>query len=268
MKIGIIGCGYVGKAAAHYWKHQGHTISVTTRSTQRIQELELVADTVFVLLNDNLSNFIDEQEALLISIAPDRNSDYSSTYLKTACQVSQALQLNSTLKYLLYTSSSSVYGNCNGSWVDETAAIIPTNENIRILHETEQVLLNRHTPDVKTCIFRLGEIYGPDRCITNRLQRMQGISVPGNGQQFANLISLEDIVRALDFALSRQLHGIYNLCNDMHPTREQLYQELCEKEGLQMPTWDSKLVSTHSGNKKVSNEKMKQEGFIFSTSVF
>ena len=108
-------------------------------------------------------------DALLISVAPDSSSDYTSTYLQTAQLIAKEAPKISSLKHILYTSSLSVYGDHQGNWVIKHSPA-PANENAKILLETEKTLLNCSTNNLKVCVN--GEIYGPGREIENRLKRM------------------------------------------------------------------------------------------------
>jgi nucleoside-diphosphate-sugar epimerase len=268
MKIGILGCGYVGQAAAVLWKKEGHGITATTRKIERLSLLKSVANEVCLLTKQSFLSFIEQQEALLISVAPDSLSDYTSTYLETARQVAAHISCAPKVRQILYTSSTSVYGNHGGAWVDEDAPIHCLDENRKILYETEQILLNLSSQNLRVCILRLGEIYGPGREIEERLRRMQHQPFAGNGESYTNLIHLDDIVNALHFALAHQLQGIYNLCSDFHIPRKEFYQKVCQKENLPAIQWDPTRKSFHSGNRRVSNQKIKNAGFTFKHSYY
>lgn len=257
MRIGILGCGYIGEAAALHWKEQGHIVTATTRHPNRIPHLQTIADHVF-LLNSPLEEFLAKQEALLIAVAPDTHSDYAATYLQTAQQVANTK--SPSLKHILYTSSLSVYGDHQGNWVDENTPPSPIGENGRILLEAEEALRASHTP---TCIFRLGEIYGPGREIEQRIRRTIHSPFPGDGSSYTNLTHQTDCVRALDFALKNNLQGIYNLCGDYHVPRRLFYEEICKKENLPPVQWDPTRKSLHAGNRRASNSKLKDAGFAF-----
>jgi len=263
MRIGILGCGYVGEAAALHWTKGGHVLSATTRTQNRIPYLSHFIDHVYLLESLSLAHFLSELDILLISVAPDKASDYASAYLRTAQNVAKELLICPNLKQILYTSSLSVYGDHEGQWIDETALAIPSNENTKILLETEKTLMEIARSNLKVCILRLGEIYGPGREIENRLRRMLHQPFPGDGSSFTNLIHLEDIVGALDFALKHQLQGIYNLCSDEHIPRKQFYEQICRRENLPQVQWDSTRTGAHQGRRRVLSQKLKKEGFVF-----
>lgn len=268
MNIGILGCGYVGQAAALPWKKSGYTLSATTRQISRIPDLETIVDQVYLIDSQSFNRFLATQDILLISVAPDSPSDYAVTYLDTAKRVAERTRKLPSLRQILYTSSLSVYGDHQGEWIDEKTPPVPTTVNAKILLEAEQVLLNCATADLKVCIFRLGEIYGPGREIEERIRRTIHTSFAGTGASYTNLIHLEDIVRALDFALQHQLDGIYNLCSDEHIPRQLFYDRICKKERLPPVQWDPARTSPHQGNRRASNAKLKNEGFTFSHAHF
>lgn len=144
LNIGIIGCGYVGTAVAERWREFGHSITATTTRRDRIPELERVAQQVVVLKgNDSeaLASMVQNQDVLLLSVAAPRGGDYQESYLETAKTLLPVLQQAPRVQQLIYTSSSSVYGDHQGAWVDETTPVTPGNPNARVLAQTEEVLL-------------------------------------------------------------------------------------------------------------------------------
>ncbi len=258
MNIAIIGCGYVGSAAARHWK-QRHHVTALTRSAMRIPELKSIADDVKII-QDNWAEALAGCQAVLLCMAPEQPDHYESAFLQTAQAVLQALPHTPELKQIIYTGSASVYGDHDGRLVDENTPCLPQHRNARILIETEQTLLQAEALGYHVCVFRLGEIYGPGRKIADRLRRMAGRPLPGNGVGATNLIHLDDIVGAIDFALQRRLSGIYNLCNDLHIPRKHLYEQICNAEGLEPIIWNPELPSQHAGNKTLSNAKLKAAG--------
>jgi nucleoside-diphosphate-sugar epimerase len=203
---------------------------------------------------------LEGQDCLLLAMAADSLNNYETTYLNTAINVAKSC--DSFTKHILYTGSTSVYGDHQGSLVDESTLPLPTNMQAQILLKTEEMLLN--IPSTNVCIYRLGEIIGPGRQIVDRLKNLKRKTLPGNGGAPCNLIELQEIVLALDFALKHQLKGIYNLCNDLHLSRRELYAQLCHEYDLPAVLWDPSLPKIHGGSKIASNQKIKLEGFTFS----
>jgi NAD dependent epimerase/dehydratase family enzyme len=72
-----------------------------------------------------------------------------------------------------------------------------------------------------------------------------------------------DCAAAIDYALRHHLEGVFNLSDNEHPTRKELYDSISQKFHLPKVQWDPKHTPLHSGNKRVSNHKIKAEGFAF-----
>lgn len=143
---------------------------------------------------------------------------------------------------LIALSSTACYGDADSAFVKEDDAL-PT--------EYEQEVLS----NPQACLFRLSEIYGPGREISHRFSTKTHF--PGSGNNPTNMIHLDDIVGAILFAMEHHLRGIYNLTDDDHMTRNELYSH------YQKVTFDPSIKPRFGGNRKVSNEKIKKMGYQF-----
>ena len=84
IKATIIGCGYVGKEVARLWQHQGLTVTATTTSPGRVEELQTVADRVQVLRGTDpgaVQDCLLDQQVVLVSVGSKRGANYEETYL-------------------------------------------------------------------------------------------------------------------------------------------------------------------------------------------
>ncbi len=264
MRIAIIGCGYVGTAAARYWREKlGWTVTATTTRPERLLELEAVADRALVVHSSDLQALtaaIQDQQAVLLSVGAPHFSAYEQTYLQSAKQLITALKSAPTVRQLLYTGSYAVYGDRDGAWVDESSALKPANRNAEILAETEQVLtLAASGCDV--CVLRLGGIYGPERDLMDIFGWAAGTTLPGDGSDYSNWIHLADIVGALTFVLEQRLTGVFNLVGDDPLTRRALLEYLFRLHNLDIPNWDGIAASPRPYNARVSNAKIKTAGY-------
>ena len=264
MKIVIIGCGYVGTAVAKFWSQKGHQLTVTTTSPERVSELQNITSQVVVMKGNNFSNMQDilqNQEVVLLSVGDRYRIGYKQTYLETAKTLLTALKKTPTVEQIIYTGSYSVYGNKNGEWVDENSPVTPTDENGNILYETEQVLLSASIPQRRVCILRLGGIYGPGRELVKIFSRWEGQTRPGKGDDVTNWIHLDDIVAGLEFANKKHLQGIYNLVSNVPMISRELLDGLHKYHGLGKIYWDASTPSKGPFNTRVSNQKLRNEGF-------
>lgn len=266
-KIGILGSGYIGQHLASTLKND-YEVSITTRQPTKCPLLSSLATHVIDLNKISLDDFISRQDILVVCVAPTHHDTYQSTYLDTAHFIHTHLSHFPHLQQIIYTGSTSIYGDQQGKWVDETTQPDPLNLHGALLLETENILMQCSATHRKVCLFRLGEIYGPQREIEARLKKMVGMCLPGTGENMTNMIHLDDCIRALCFAIAHQLSGVYNLCNDFHVKRQDFYNQLCEQHALPLFQWDPSRISMHGGNRKVSNTKLKAEGFTFLHSTY
>ncbi|MDJ0799688.1 MAG: SDR family oxidoreductase [Calothrix sp. MO_167.B12] len=265
MNITIIGCGYVGYAVAQYWHHRmSFMVTATTTTPERIPELQAVSLKVLVVKGNDpvgLKSVLKNQDVALLSISSKRLGDYEKAYLDTAKNLVSVLKENSTLKQLIYTSSCSVYGNRNGTIVDEQTPTVPASSTNKILRETEEILLTASNEKLNVCVLRLGGIYGPGRELAKIYSRVAGKTRPGTGKEPANWIHLDDIVGGIEFARHQRLQGIYNLVDDANLTNREVIEQVCEQHNLSRVIWDSSQTSQRKYNVNVSNQKIKDAGY-------
>jgi nucleoside-diphosphate-sugar epimerase len=266
MNIVIIGCGYIGSETALIWKKKGHIVTSTTRNPDRLQQLSKVSQKSIILKGndeDELIPLITDNEVILVAIAADSPEHYESAYLNTA-QIFRHLALEMDLpRHLIYTSSTSVYGDHHGQWVDETSELLAKSDQAKILIEAEKTYLSLAEIGWRVSILRLAEIYGPGRELSFRVKQLEGHTLPGSGGHYTNMVHKSDCAAAIDYALRHHLEGTYNLADDEHPTRKELYDAISQKFKIPKVKWDPEHTSLHTGNKRVSNHKIKAEGFAF-----
>jgi nucleoside-diphosphate-sugar epimerase len=264
--IAIIGCGYIGMDVAALWSQRGHHVTATTRSPERLPELSRVAQKGIVIKGEDeegLIPLVAGNDILLVSIAADSLEQYESAYLQTA-KMFRHLALEMEMpRQLIYLGSTSVYGDHEGLWVDEQSPLKAKSDAAKILMETEKTYLSLDELGWTVCVLRLAEIYGPGRELSKRIKQLEGHVLPGNGEQYTNMIHKEDCVSAIDYAMRHHLEGIFNLADDDHPTRKSLYDSVCHQFDLPSVRWDPHLTGLHTGNKRVSTHKIAAEGFVF-----
>ena len=263
----IFGVGYIGSALLEYWKREGkRRLIATTTSVEKLQAFKQQADVVILARGDDkdtVRKALNSVEEIVISIAPSQRDSYKKTYLDTAKTFCTVLTQTNSLKHLVYLSSTSVYGDRNGEWVTEETDLDLKSENSKTLCDTEALYLQQASTRLLITVLRLGEIYGPSRSHASRVKRLAGASLPGNGNAFCNWVHQEDVVRAIDWVLKNQLSGVYNICSDDHPSKKELYDSIAMEIKAPQVTWNPTTVGAHSGNRKVSNEKIRETGFRF-----
>lgn len=267
MNVAIIGCGYVGMALILFLAKKGYFITAVTSSRKKLKLLNNIAQkTIISSAKDETELFqlIDNNDLIILNLNLEKPEEYENQYLSLAKLIKQtAIKINFP-KMLIYTSSSAVYGDHGGRWVDEEAPLHPFTEEDKLLIETEKTILNIvETAGWNICVFRLAEVYGPGHEISDIIKNLKDHTLPGKGQNFTNMVHLNDILAAINYAITHKLSGIYNLADDDHPTRKELYDKVCEKMHLSPVKWNPLHVRLHHGNKRISNHKIKAAGYSF-----
>ena len=267
--ITILGCGYVGSALANYWQERGHFVTGTTTSWERVATISKLVSQVVSIKGDDASaveSLVQGQDTIVVSVAPTSSAaadedGYSNTYLSTAQNLVKALEQTPRVKQIIYLSSCSVYGDRQGNWVDENSTIMPQDHRSQVLYEAEQILMRANQENRKVCILRLGGIYGPGRELIRMYGGLAGMIMPGKGDRAINWIHRDDIVRAIEFARSNELEGIYNLVDDSQLTVREQVERVCYRYGLPPAYWDSSQLSMRRNSLRISNQKLKAAGY-------
>ena len=273
MKIAIIGAAYTGLATAKYFKSLGHNISVTTTKESRREELEEVADKVTVMFGsdqDKMKELLVDQEILILTVAggmvekdgktimdPDL---YKDAYVGTAESVVNAIGADSNLRQIIFTSSLNAYGDGGGAdEITEEIEANPLNPFQEVYVTTEGLLRGLENDQLGVCIFRTGTIHGPGREWKNQLALMSGQKIPFDGSSDAMIVHRDDVVRAIEMAINKNLNGLYNLFNEVTTSKAEFFARVCDEQGLAHVEW----LNLSPGPKNVSNQKIKDAGLMF-----
>ena len=199
----IFGCGYLGGRVANLWHIAGEKIYAVTRRVERARALEragmepIVAD----VMRPATLRKLPEVSTVLYAVGWDRASGQSmrQIYVEGLRAVLDAL--SPAVQRILYISSTSVYGQTDGGWVDETTPCEPQRQNGRDCLDAERVLQN-HALGSRAVILRLAGIYGPGR-IPRRATLLAGEPIPAASSGCLNLIHVADAAQAILLAEQR-----------------------------------------------------------------
>ena len=208
-----------------------------------------------------IKKYILNASHVLVSIPPRDRKDYVIENFYNE------ISLNKKIKWLGYLSSTSVYGNHDGKWVNEKSKLLTNNETgiNRIVAENEWLKLNRYR-FVPTRIFRLSGIYSSERNIFLRLANEQFQYVKKKNHFFSR-IHAEDIAQVLFKSLIYSKSGeIYNVADNKPCSYEQTISYACSLIGEQKPSPiyfqslnNGDMKNFYKDSKKVSNTKIKKD---------
>jgi nucleoside-diphosphate-sugar epimerase len=160
---------------------------------------------------------------------------------------------------VIFTGSTSVYDQQDGSWVDEQSPAEPARETGKILIEAEAIALA-----AGGCVARLGGIYGPGRSMFLKKIREGTAVLEEGGGRHVNLIHRDDAARALlCLADERVPGGIYNVVDDFPAAQRVLYGWIADCFGVPLPPEGPVDPHRRRGlnDKRVSNQKIRQLGW-------
>jgi nucleoside-diphosphate-sugar epimerase len=169
------------------------------------------------------------------------------------------------VKRFVYASSTSVYGQADGSLVKESSPTEPSSPTSRLLVETEKLLLEAAaTRGFPAVILRVAGIYGPERGHLFLQYLRDEARIAGKGERFINMIHRDDLVNVIIAALKSGRAGeIYNAADDEPVAQIHFFRWLSETLGKRMPPFatEEENAARKRGltNKKVSNRKLKME---------
>ena len=268
MCVLIVGCGYVGVALGAELVRLGHEVFGLRRSAAAEGDLKaagiqpLLAD---VTRPETLAKLPHDFDWVVNCVAAGGNAEnYREIYLQGTRNLIEWLAPHPPKKFV-YTSSTSVYAQNDGSQVKESSPTEPLAETSKVLVETENILLaaaaERKFPAV---ILRVAGIYGPDRGHWFK-QFMRGDAhIEGDGSRCLNMIHRDDLVGCTIAALKSGRPGeIYNAADDEPVSQLHFFQWLAQAVDKPLPPSEPETPDAirRRGvtNKRVSNRKLKME---------
>ncbi len=277
MRVLIVGCGYVGIALGIELIKQGHEAYGLRRSPGS----ELEAAGIKPLRGDitnpeDLSKLPGPFDWVVNTVSSTKGGveEYQQVYLNGTRNLIDSLSA-APPKRFVYTSSTSVYGQTDGSLVKETSATAPASETSRLLVETEKLLLTAaQQKKFPAVILRVAGIYGPDRGHLFQQYLNDEARIAGKGERIINMIHRDDLVGVLVAALKNGRPGeIYNAVDDEPVAQIHFFRWLSETLGKWMPPFatEEETADRKRGltNKKVSNRRLKMElGYQFKHPTF
>ena len=249
-----LGHGYCASALARRLLPQGWHIIGTTRNADKARALG--AEGVEPLLWPcDLTDALGRATHLLSSIAPDAVGD--PVLMAHGAQIARA-----PLRWVGYLSTTGVYGDHQGGWVDETTPLTPTTRRgiQRVQAEAAWQALG-----LPLHIFRIAGIYGPGRGPFEKVRDGTARRILKPGQVFSR-IHVDDIAQVLEASMTRPCPGaVYNLCDDDPAPPEDVIAHAATLLGLPLPpaiAYDKAEMtpmarSFYAESKRVRNDRIK-----------
>ena len=268
MRVLIVGCGYVGVPLGAELVRLGHEVFGLRRSA--LAENELTVAGIKPLVGDvtkpeELKKLPQNFDWVVNCVAAGGDAEnYREVYLQGARNLLEWLAPNPPKKFV-YTSSTSVYGQNDGSQVKESSPTEPVVETSKILVETEKVLLDAfRQKKIPAVILRVAGIYGPERGHWFKQFLKNEAVIEGDGSRLLNMIHRDDLICCIITALKSGRAGeIYNAVDDEPVSQLHFFQWLAQAVDKPLPpSAPENPAENHkrgATNKRVSNRKSKME---------
>jgi nucleoside-diphosphate-sugar epimerase len=273
MRVLIVGCGYVGLQLGAELAREGHEVFGLRRNADT--KAELVAAGIHPLFTDitrstDLAKLPNSYDWVVNCVASGGGeaADYRQVFLQGTRNLIEWLIPQPPRKFV-YTGSTSVYGQNDGSWVDENSPTDPLAATAQVLLETENILLDAwRRNEFPAAILRVAGIYGPGRGFWFRQFLKAEARLDGGGARMRNMIHRDDVAGAVIAALKRGRTGqIYNAADNEPVTQLEFYRWLADVLDRSLPpSMPDDRSDRQRGvtNKRISNQKLKTElGYQF-----
>ena len=256
------GLGYTAMALARVLTAQGWRVTGTCREPAHAAEVRALGLEIVIFDRDHpigdLDRRLQSATHLLSSVPPDAGGD------PVLDVHGAAIARVPMLRWIGYLSTTGVYGDRQGDWVDETSALTPTGERGRRRLEAETAWL---ALPQSAHLFRLAGIYGPGRSALDTVRSGKARRVVKPGQVFSR-IHVADIVQTLLASIARPNPGAaYNLCDDDAEDPATVIAYACRLLNVppppEVPYAEAELSpmarSFYDDNKRVRNDRIKRE---------
>lgn len=263
----VAGCGYLGARIAALLHDAGTQVTGLTHSPEsahhlaegvpwRVEPCDISDAAAVTSLAQNLGATYVRCVVHCASSGRGGAGEYRRVYVDGVRNLSAAFQ-NARI---VFTSSTSVYSQTDGSVVTETDAALPEKETGRLLVEAEDAALR--TGGV---VARLAGIYGPGRwfVLRNLLEGKAAIEGGEGEGRVLNQIHREDAASAIVHLVSKKTGGVFNVVDDMPMTQRACLEKLAARFGMPVPPAVPPNPERKRGwtSKRVTNTKLRATGW-------
>jgi len=263
----ILGCGYVGTRLAKACLQKNISVFATTRDEKHACKLKkLGIHPVVVATPCDIPDNILQHTALIVDSIPltRHADDMLASQLEWLPAIAPKL---TQLQWAGYLSTTGVYGDADGAWVNESYPCNPSSARGIGRLQAEQAWLHS---DLPAEIFRLAGIYGPDRNLIERIKAGDYKAVQWNPPHYSSRIHVDDIIAALLAAMqSPHPSRIINLADDLPLPHADYVQQLAALLHAPKPIilnpeegenqLSETVLSFFSDNKRISNQCLHDE---------
>ncbi len=274
-RVAILGCGYVGCELARQLQPEYEVVGVR-RSEAGLRTVEDVGATAVkadVTETETLAAVPDADWIVFAASSGGRDADAARrTYVEgLRTTIDHFCDRETVPDRVVYTSSTGVYGDRDGDWVDETTPIDPETERGQVLTEAERIARQRPIDDTDGTVARFAGLYGPDRYRLDRY--LDGPVTEGH----LNMVHRDDAAGAVRFLLAgdharREVVNVVDdepvskwdfadwlarQCDEPEPAKQTIAERLDD------PGLSDAARNWIGADKRVNNTKLRELGYDF-----
>jgi nucleoside-diphosphate-sugar epimerase len=263
MNLLIFGYGYCARYLVAELQASPGSVRVTTRTPGKAARLADEGLTARVFPGTDMAEDLAWATHVLISAGPEQGRDPILADARDAVSA-QA----DGLVWVGYLSTTGVYGDHQGGWVDESTPLTPTTERGRARVAAEGEWMDLHARhELPVHIFRLAGIYGPGRGPFEKIRNGTARRIVKPGQVFSRT-HVEDIAQVLTASMVRPDPGaVYNVCDDDPAPPQDVIAHAAELLNLPLPPevpidaadLSPMAASFYGESKRVDNRRIKEE---------
>lgn len=259
-RVLIAGYGYVGSALARLLVDRGDTVWGLRRHVPRDDASGvrfIQADLEDEKSLRDLPAQLD-QVVFCASAGGTNEEAYKRLYLNGLEAFLASLK---NAPHVFFTSSTSVYAQLDGSWVDESSPTEPNSFAGRIMLQAEQLVQSQSLPST---VIRFGGIYGPERTRLIRVVDKNEVT-PAQADNYTNRIHRDDCAGALAHLTTlAKAEPLYIGVDDSPALRSEVLAYIASELGKPTPPLGVADTSARGrSNKRCSNRSLKQSGYQF-----
>lgn len=263
LKVLLVGCGDIGTYLGQQLTAQGHEVTGVRRTPPADAPFNMVS--ADLLKPESLAALKGDYDFVVYTATPSESTPeaYDATYVQGLQHLMNAIA--PPKERLLLVSSTGVYHQSKGEWVDETSDTAPARFSGKTLLKSEALALQQWP---NTTVVRFSGIYGPGRVrLIKKVQ--QGCEVLDNPPVYTNRIHRDDCAGVLSFLMTKQQEGVVlnsvYIGTDHEPaTNKEVLDFVASELNLPLPVrTQPEDVAAVKQNKRCKNQSLIDLGYQF-----